>query len=90
MADHKHLYPKIKEMYESGSPIIDISITLNISNYAIYKAISDMDIKQRKKENVLKRIEKELVYANNSAPVIEKVFIDGKRYTDITPLFSPR
>lgn len=89
MADHKHLYPKIKEMYESGLPIIDISITLNISNYAIYKAISDMNIAKRKREDVLNRIEKGPEYVDNKV-TLKKVVIDGKRYTDITPIFAPR
>ena len=34
--------------------------------------------------------ESNLVYADNKEPVLEKVVIGVKLYTDITPLFSPR
>lgn len=84
----KQHYTEIKEMYEKGCPIAEISKTFDIGKDAIYNAISIMGISKRvkaKNEEV-----KTLVYADNRKPVLEKLIIDGKRYTDITPIFAPR
>ena len=83
----KPLYPKIKEMYEQGEEIETISRVLEICRESIYNAISNMDLPRRIRRTTQ---EVNLIYADNRPPVLEKMVIDGKRYTDITPLFAPR
>ena len=85
----KPMYGLIKEMYESGSEVIDIVCELGISRDSIYRALSQMGVKMRL--STRRKYEDEtLVYAVNQPIVLEKVIIDGKRYIDITPLFSPK
>lgn len=83
----KH-YPLIKEMYEKGIDSKEIAEFLGVSNVAIYNAISNMGISLRRK--VIEENEMKLIYADNSVPVFERMIINGKCYTDITPIFAPR
>ena len=85
----KKLYPGIKEMYEKGCTIKEIATTLDVSKEAIYNAITVMNIPLRKK-NIVEPEIKVLMYADNTPPILEKMIIGGKRYTDVTPIFSPR
>ena len=100
--DLKPMYGLIKEMYESGSEVIDIVCELGISRDSIYRALSQMGVKMRL--STRRKYEDEtLVYAVNEPIVLEKVVIHGKWYVkdgvkqrvnhyyiDYTPLFSPR
>lgn len=84
----KPLYPKIKEMYEQGEEIETISKTLDLCINSIYNAISNMGLPRRRKTR--STVEECLIYADNRTPVFERLIIDGKVYTDITPMFAPR
>ena len=87
--DLKPMYGLIKEMYESGSEVIDIVNELGISRDSIYRALSKMGVKMRL--STRRKYEDEtLVFAVNEPIILEKIIIEGKRYIDITPLFSPR
>lgn len=81
-------YPTIRKMYENGSKVKEIAAALDVSKEAIYNAITIMGISLRKKKLI--EVENGLVYADNRPPILERLIIDGKRYVDITPLFSPR
>lgn len=81
----KQHYPQIKEMYLGGVAINEISQKLKISKSAIYNAVSNMYLPRRQEINKI-----DLVYVDNSPPILEKLIINGKQYTDITPLFAPR
>lgn len=85
----KPMYGLIKEMYESGAEVIDIVIELGISKDSIYRALGQMGVRMRL-ERRRKYENERLVYAVHEEPVLEKIVIDGKRYIDITPLFSPK
>ena len=87
--DLKPMYGLIKDMYESGAEVKDIVCELGISKDSIYRALAQMNVRIRL-ERKRKYEEERLVYAVHEAPVLEKIVIDGKRYIDITPLFSPR
>ena len=80
----KPLYPQIKEMYLGGVPVAEMARKLKISTASISNAVSNMYLPRRSEKD-----ESNLVYADNSVK-LEKVVIDGKIYTDVTPLFSPR
>lgn len=84
-------HSEVKERYENGDPVDTIAKDLHIGNSALYKIIDSLKLPRRRTRA---RVETEktvgkLMYANNSVK-LEKVVIYGKRYTDITPLFSPR
>lgn len=83
----KH-YPAIKAMYKNGSTVKEIAEEFDISKEAIYNAITIMGISLRRKNLI--EVESELVYADNRPLILERLIIDGKRYVDITPIFSPR
>lgn len=100
--DIKPMYGIIKEMYEKGEEVKNIVEALQISEWAIYKAISIMGIQSRSQQRKMKK-EIGLKYADYSAPVLEKVVIYGrwkekdgvkyrtkKTFTDVAPLFIPR
>lgn len=83
----KH-YPLIKEMYEKGIESKEIAEFFGVSIGSIYNAISNMGISLRRK--VIEENEMKLVRVDNSEPVFERMIINGKCYTDITPIFAPR
>ena len=84
-----HLYGMIKNMYESGTEVKELVELLDVSRDTIYRALAKMNVRLRLTTR-RKYEEEELVYVSERPIVLEKVVIDGKSYTDITPLFSPR
>lgn len=76
-------FKKMKKMWEEGCTLTEIakSNCTSISNVKDTFAIMGYSRKRQVIEN--------LVYADNRVK-LEKVVIDGKRYTDVTPIFSPR
>ena len=78
-------YKRMKIMIEAGCQVNEISKVFNLSINSVYNTFNFMG-------DSLKRTtdESNLTYAVNKPPVFEKIIINGKRYTDITPLFSPR
>ena len=82
----KKYYPQIKEMHEQGVSAQEIGYILGLEKSSIHNAISNMGL-AKKRCGIDEGL---LVYANNKIPVLERVIVDGKRYIDITPLFSPR
>ena len=82
----KKYYPQIREMHEQGISAQDIGFVLGLERTSIHNAISNMGL-ARKRYGIDESL---LVYATYEIPVLEKVIIEGKQYTDITPLFSPR
>ena len=87
--DLKPMYGLIKDMYETGSEVKDIVRELGICRDSVYRALSQMGVKMRL--STRRKYEDEtLVYAVNEPIILEKIIIEGKRYEDITPLFSPR
>lgn len=80
--------PIMKEMFESGYRIAEIAKFFGISQSSVHNSFNVMGLAFNKRN--LSIDENNLVYAVNKAPVLEKVIIDGKLYTDITPLFAPR
>ena len=87
--DLKPMYGLIKEMYESGLEVKDIVCELGICRDSVYRALGQMNVRIRL-ERRRKYEDERLVYAVHEEPVLEKIVIDGKRYIDITPLFSPK
>ena len=81
-------FPIMKEMYESGYTVNDIANYFCISQSSVHNTFNVMgySVKGRSAEVD----ESKLMYADNKPPVLEKVVIDGKLYTDITQLFAPR
>lgn len=89
--DIKSMYGMIKEMYLSGMEAIDIVQEIGVSRCSVYRALAIMGIPIRKtRVERMKDDEENLTYADNRFPKLEKVVINGKRYVDITPIFSPR
>lgn len=81
----KH-YPQIKAMHEQGMSAQEIADELGLGKQSILNAISVMGLAKKRPQVD----ESKLIYADNSGPVLEKVIIYGKLYTDITPIFAPR
>lgn len=75
----------VKKMHEEGYTIPEIADALGVGIGSVYNSFTIMGI-GRKKPTI---DEENIVYTDNSV-VLEKVVINGKRYTDVTPLFSPR
>lgn len=87
--DLVHLYGMIKEMYESGTEVRELVELLDVSRDTIYRALAKMNVKMRLSTR-RKNEDEKLVYVVEKPVVLEKVTVNGKVYTDITPLFSPR
>ena len=77
---------KIKELYEEGFETIEIARIMGVSRSTVYNALSITGVIERRTTID----ESNLIYADNSVPILEKMVIDGKRYTDLTPIFAPR
>ena len=75
---------KIIELYKKGLTENEIKETMEVSLSTVINALSIAGMRSPK------TTEEKLVYADNSIPVLEKVVVDGKLYTDITPIFVPR
>ena len=80
-------FPIMKEMYESGYSVNDIANHFCLSASSVHNTFNVMGFAIKPRTEI---DESNLVYADNKEPVLEKVIIGGKLYTDITPLFSPR
>ena len=82
----KKFYPQIRAMHEQGISAKEIGLALDLEKQSVNNAISIMGLsKKRPKLDDLKH-----VYADNRPPVLEKVIVNGKLYTDVAPLFIPR
>ena len=77
---------KIKELYVSGLNLYDIAETVGVDVSTVYNSLSIAGFTVRESKGT---DESKLVYADNKV-VLQKVVINGKRYIDITPIFSPR
>lgn len=78
---------KIKELYEKGLNVCEIAEVVGVAISTVYNSLPIAGIVIRKATEI---DESKLIYANNSVPALERLIIDGKRYVDITPIFSPR
>ena len=81
----KSCYPKIKELHEKGVLLKDIAAILDININTVHYAITAMGLPRRR--NVVD--ESKLLYANNRI-FLKRVIINGKKYTDVTPLLVRR
>ena len=77
-------YKRMKIMLDAGCQVREIAKVFNLSINSVYNTFNFMG-------DSLKRTtdESNLVYADNRVK-LEKIVIDGKRYIDLTPIFSPR
>ena len=75
----------VKELYKSGMNTTEIAEKLDVSYSSVHNTLVILGL------NVKKRgiDENKLVYADNSI-ILKKLIINGKRYTDITPIYAPR
>ena len=80
-------FPVMKEMYESGNTVSYIANYFCISPSSVHNTFNVMGYAIKRRTEV---DESQLVYADNKPPILETVVIEGKAYTDITPLFAPR
>lgn len=76
-------FEKYKKLFEKGYIVKEIAEAFNNNQANVYNTFSMMGY------SIKKPVVEKLVYADNSVK-LEKVVINGKRYTDITPIFSPR
>lgn len=83
MEEVREHFQKYKKMFEEGYLVREIAFAFNTNESNVYNTFTMMGYK------IKKPVEENLVYADNSVK-LEKVVINGKRYTDITPIFSPR
>lgn len=74
-------YKGMKKMLEEGCTILDLAQAFNLSINSVYNTFNFMGDSLKKPEEEI-----ELVYADNTVK-LEQVVVDGKRYTDIAPLF---
>ena len=79
----KQEFEKYKKMFEEGYLVREIAVAFNTNQSNVLNTFTLMGYSTKREEP------EKLVYADNSVK-FEKVVIDGKRYTDITPIFSPR
>ena len=75
----------IKQMLASGYTVQEIANVFKVDKLAMYDVMHWMGISLKK--TLID--ESKLVYADNTVN-LENVVIGGKRYTDVTPIFSPR
>ena len=83
MEEVREQFEKYKKMFEEGYLIREIAAAFNTNQSNVLNTFSLMGYSTKRE------VAGKLVYADNSVK-LEKVVIDGKRYTDITPIFSPR
>ena len=77
-------FKTMKKMWEEGRSIKEMAEACGVGNCTVYNTFNLMGISLKKSTD-----ESRLVYADNSVK-LEKVVINGKRYTDVTPVFAPR
>lgn len=75
----------VKELYDSGYTVKEIAESIGMSKESVRNSFNIMGISLKKPEID----ETNLIYADNSVK-LEKLVLNGKRYTDITQLFAPR
>ena len=78
-------FPVMKEMYESGYSVNDIANYFCLSASSVHNTFNVMGYAVKPKIGI---DESKLTYAENKQPILEKVIVDGKLYTDITPLLA--
>lgn len=78
---------KARELYEKGLNVYDIAKTMGVAISTVYNSLSLAGITLQKERGI---DESKLYYADNRPQILERLIIDGKRYVDITPIFSPR
>lgn len=76
-------FEKYKKMFEDGYMIKEIAAAFRTNQSNVLNTFTLMGYSTKIP------VVENLVYADNSVK-LEKLIIDGKRYTDITPLFAPR
>ena len=86
-AEVERQFPIMKEMYEGGYTVNDIANYFCISPSSVHNTFNVMGYAIKRRTEV---DESQLVYADNKPPILETVVIEGKAYTDITPLFAQR
>ena len=78
-------FPIMREMYDAGHSVVEIAKMFNISRSSVYDTFALMG------DTATRRfVEENLTYAKYTQPVLERIAIGNKLYTDITPLFLPR
>ena len=77
-------FKKMKKMWEEGCSIKEMALACGVGYCTVYNTFNLMGISLKKQND-----ESNLVYADNIVN-LEKVVINGKRYTDMTPVFAPR
>ena len=82
----KKYYPQIQAMHEQGMNAQEIGDALHMGKQTILNAISVMGLAKKRPQ----LDESKLIYAENKPYVLKRMIINGKRYTDITPIFAPR
>lgn len=83
MEEVREQFEKYKKMFEEGYLVKEIATAFNTNQSNVLNTFSLMGYSTKRE------VTGNLVYADNSVK-LEKVVIDGKRYTDITPIFAPR
>ena len=83
MEEIREQFEQYRKLYEEGYLIKEIAFALNTNQSNVVNTFTIMGYSTKRE------VPENLVYADNSVK-LEKVVIDGKRYTDITPIFSPR
>lgn len=78
---------KAKELYEKGLTPYEIRDVMGVGLSTVYTYLYISGITLRETTGI---DESKLIYADNRKPILQKMIIEGKNYTDITPLFSPR
>ena len=81
----KEYHQSVKVLYENGMDMIEIAKALGVSYSSVHNTlvILGLHIKKRGID------ESKLIYADNRV-ILKKLMVNGKRYTDVTPVFAPR
>ena len=82
----KKFYPQIKAMHEQGMSAQEIGDALGLGRQTIHNVLSVMGLSKKRPQID----ESKLIYAENKPYVLKRMIINGKHYTDITPIFAPR
>lgn len=86
--DKSFIDRQIIKMHLEGYNYVEIGYEVDLSSTYVGKILKKYGYgKNARAEDVL--IDENTKYADNRI-VLEKLFINGKQYTDITPVFAPR
>ena len=89
--EKEKLKKRILEMYSGGVRIEEIGKSLKTSRKYIKGVLGIAGLVSVNRRFIEKDlIDENTIFADNSPPILESLIIDGKRYADITPVFSPR